>query len=250
VIEARGISKRYGDLLAVQDVSFEVGRGEVVGFLGPNGAGKTTIMRILTGFLPASDGTALIAGHDIFDEPLAARRAVGYLPEMPPLYPEMDVSSYLRFVARIKDVPRPRVRDAVDRAVERCGLRDVHRRVIGTLSKGYRQRVGIAQAIVHEPPVLILDEPTVGLDPIQIREIRGLIAALASGAEEERQTVVLSTHILAEVEAICRRVILVHAGRKVLDSPLGELTQGGERLEDVFTRVTLGAERAAEAAAG
>jgi ABC-2 type transport system ATP-binding protein len=243
VIEARGLSKRYGDLLAVADVSFQVGRGEVVGFLGPNGAGKTTIMRILTGFLPASDGTALIAGHDIFDDGIAARRSVGYLPESPPLYPEMDVASYLRYVARLKDVPRARLRDAVDRAVERCGLRDVHRRVIGTLSKGYRQRVGLAQAIVHEPPVLILDEPTVGLDPIQIREIRGLIRELAtSGVEEERQTVVLSTHILAEVEAICRRVILIHGGRKVLDASLAELTQG-ERLEDVFTRVTLGAER-------
>ena len=249
MIEARGLSKRYGDLLAVQDVSFEVGRGEVVGFLGPNGAGKTTIMRILTGFIPATDGTALIAGHDIFDEPLAARRSVGYLPETPPLYPEMDVGSFLRYVARLKDVPRARVRDAVDRAVERCGLRDVHRRVIGTLSKGYRQRVGLAQAIVHEPPVLILDEPTVGLDPIQIREIRSLIAELASGQEESRQTVVLSTHILAEVEAICRRVILVHGGRKVLDSPLGELTQGGQRLEDVFTRVTLGVVGGPEAAA-
>ena len=243
MIEARGLSKRYGDLLAVADVSFQVGRGEVVGFLGPNGAGKTTIMRILTGFLPASDGTALIAGHDIFDDGIAARRSVGYLPESPPLYPEMDVASYLRYVARLKDVPRARLRDAVDRAVERCGLRDVHRRVIGTLSKGYRQRVGLAQAIVHEPPVLILDEPTVGLDPIQIREIRGLIRELAtSGVEEERQTVVLSTHILAEVEAICRRVILIHGGRKVLDASLAELTQG-ERLEDVFTRVTLGAER-------
>jgi ABC-2 type transport system ATP-binding protein len=247
VIEARGISKRYGDLLAVADVSFRVGRGEVVGFLGPNGAGKTTIMRILTGFLPASDGTALIAGHDIFEDGVAARRSVGYLPETPPLYPEMDVTGYLRYVARIKDVPRARVRDAVDRAVERCGLREVHRRVIGTLSKGYRQRVGLAQAIVHDPPVLILDEPTVGLDPIQIREIRGLISELASGQEEERQTVVLSTHILAEVEAICRRVILIHGGRKVLDASLAELTQG-ERLEDVFTRVTLGADRAAAGA--
>jgi ABC-2 type transport system ATP-binding protein len=247
VIEARGISKRYGDLLAVADVSFSVGRGEVVGFLGPNGAGKTTIMRILTGFLPASDGTALIAGHDIFEDGVAARRSVGYLPETPPLYPEMDVTGYLRYVARIKDVPRARVRDAVDRAVERCGLREVHRRVIGTLSKGYRQRVGLAQAIVHDPPVLILDEPTVGLDPIQIREIRGLIGELASGREEERQTVVLSTHILAEVEAICRRVILIHGGRKVLDASLAELTQG-ERLEDVFTRVTVGADRAAAGA--
>jgi ABC-2 type transport system ATP-binding protein len=249
MIEARGIGKRYGELVAVQDVSFEVGRGEVVGFLGPNGAGKTTIMRILTGFLPATDGTALIAGHDIFEEPLAARRAVGYLPETPPLYPEMDVTSYLRYVARLKDVPRARVKEAVERAIERCGLRGVHRRVIGTLSKGYRQRVGLGQAIVHEPPVLILDEPTVGLDPIQIREIRALIAELASGSEDERQTVVLSTHILAEVEAICRRVILIHGGRKVLDGPLGELTQGGERLEDVFTRVTLGAERGGDAAA-
>jgi ABC-2 type transport system ATP-binding protein len=249
MIEARGLTKRYGDLVAVQDVSFTVGRGEVVGFLGPNGAGKTTIMRIVTGFLPASDGTALIAGHDIFEEPLAARRSVGYLPETPPLYPEMDVTSYLRYVARLKDVPRARLRDAVDRAIERCALREVHRRVIGTLSKGFRQRVGLAQAIVHEPPVLILDEPTVGLDPIQIREIRALIAELASGVEEERQTVVLSTHILAEVEAICRRVILIHAGRKVLDGPLDEVTLGGQRLEDVFTRVTLGGERA-EAGAG
>jgi ABC-2 type transport system ATP-binding protein len=249
MIEARGLSKRYGELLAVQDVSFEVGRGEVVGFLGPNGAGKTTIMRILTGFIPATDGTALIAGHDIFDAPLDARRSVGYLPETPPLYPEMDVASYLRYVARIKDVPRARLRDAVDRAVERCGLRDVHRRVIGTLSKGYRQRVGLAQAIVHEPPVLILDEPTVGLDPIQIREIRSLIAELASGGDEARQTIILSTHILAEVEAICRRVILIHAGRKVLDGPLAEFTQGGQRLEDVFTRVTLGAAAGPEAAA-
>jgi ABC-2 type transport system ATP-binding protein len=248
VIEARGLSKRYGELLAVSDVSFAVGRGEVVGFLGPNGAGKTTIMRILTGFVPASDGTALLAGHDIFEEPLAARRAVGYLPETPPLYPEMDVLSYLRFVAKIKDVPRAKVKSAVERAIERCGLAHVHRRVIGTLSKGYRQRVGLAQAIVHDPPVLILDEPTVGLDPIQIREIRDLIGTLASGPEGERQTVVLSTHILAEVEAICRRVILIHGGRKVLDGSLDELTQGGVRLEEVFTRVTLGADREAAAA--
>jgi ABC-2 type transport system ATP-binding protein len=246
MIEARGLWKRYGDLVAVRDVSFSVARGEVVGFLGPNGAGKTTVMRILTGFLPPTDGRALIAGHDVFAEPLAARRAVGYLPESPPLYPEMDVTSYLRYVARIKDVPRERLREAVERAIERCALRGVHRRVIGTLSKGFRQRVGVAQAIVHEPPVLILDEPTIGLDPIQIREIRSLIAALASGAQQEsRQTVILSTHILAEVEAICRRVILVNAGRKVLDGSLGELTAKGERLEDLFARVTLGEEAAA-----
>jgi ABC-2 type transport system ATP-binding protein len=239
LIEARGISKRYGDLLAVDDVSFSAESGEVIGFLGPNGAGKTTTMRILTGFLPASDGTAVIAGHDIFEDPLAARRAVGYLPEVPPLYPEMDAVGYLRYVATLKDVPRSKRKASVERAIERCGLEEVHRRVIGSLSRGYRQRVGLAQAIVHNPSVLILDEPTVGLDPIQVREIRTLIADLTSPDQAEgAHTVVLSTHILAEVEAICRRVILINAGRKVVDSPLEELTQGGQRLEDIFARVT------------
>jgi ABC-2 type transport system ATP-binding protein len=239
LIEARGISKRYGDLLAVDDVSFSAESGEVIGFLGPNGAGKTTTMRILTGFLPASDGTALIAGHDIFEDPLAARRAVGYLPEVPPLYPEMDAVGYLRYVATLKDVPRSKRKAAVERAIERCGLEKVHRKVIGSLSRGYRQRVGLAQAIVHNPSVLILDEPTVGLDPIQVREIRALIADLTSADQAEgAHTVVLSTHILAEVEAICRRVILINAGRKVVDSPLDELIQGGQRLEDIFARVT------------
>jgi ABC-2 type transport system ATP-binding protein len=230
-------------------VSFKVEAGEVVGFLGPNGAGKTTTMRILTGFLPATDGTALVDGHDIFEEPLEARRAIGYLPETPPLYPEMDVVGFLRYVAKIKDVPRPQRREAVDRALERCGLAHVHRRVIGSLSKGYRQRVGLAQAIVHEPSVLIFDEPTVGLDPIQIREIRQLIADLANPVDgEKKHTVVLSTHILPEVEAICRRVILIHAGRKVLDAGLATLTAGGQRLEDVFTRATVREEPALTAA--
>ena len=238
MIEARGIVKRYGDAVAVDGVSFEVAAGEVVGFLGPNGAGKTTTMRILTGFLPASDGTALIDGHDIFREAIAARRAIGYLPETPPLYPEMDVQGYLTFVAKLKDVPRARRKAAVERAMERCGLTDVRRRVIGALSKGYRQRVGIAQAIVHEPKVLILDEPTVGLDPIQIREIRALLAALAT-EQEGAHTIVLSTHILAEVEAICRRVILINKGKKVLDAPLAEITANGATLEDAFTRATL-----------
>jgi ABC-2 type transport system ATP-binding protein len=239
LIEARGISKRYGDLLAVDDVSFTAGSGEVIGFLGPNGAGKTTTMRILTGFIPASDGTALIAGHDIFEDPLAARRAVGYLPEVPPVYPEMDVVGYLRYVAKLKDVPRAKRKAAVERSIERCGLEEVHRRVIGSLSRGYRQRVGLAQAIVHDPSVLILDEPTVGLDPTQVREIRALITDLASAEQAEgARTVVISTHILAEVEVICRRVILIHAGRKVLDSPLDELIQGGQRLEDIFARAT------------
>jgi ABC-2 type transport system ATP-binding protein len=239
MIEAKGLSKRYGDIVAVDDVSFSVGRGEVVGFLGPNGAGKTTTMRLLTGFLPPTDGTAVIAGHDIFEDPLAARRSVGYLPETPPLYPEMSVSSYLHFVARIKDVRRSQRREAVDRAIERCGLAGERGSVIGTLSKGYRQRVGLAQAIVHDPAVLILDEPTVGLDPLQIREIRGLIAGLAAPEKGEAQhTVILSTHILPEVEAICRRVILIHEGRKTVDAPLAELTADGRSLDEIFARET------------
>ena len=239
MIEARGLSKRYGELIAVDDVTFSVAPGEVVGFLGPNGAGKTTTMRILTGFLPATDGTAAIAGHDIFDDPLAARRSVGYLPESPPLYPEMSVEGYLDYVTKIKDVPRRARASAVDRALERCGLVDVRRRMIGALSKGYRQRVGLAQAIVHDPPVLILDEPTVGLDPIQIREIRGLIAGLArEGSGERARTVILSTHILPEVEAICRRVLIIHRGRIVVDRPLEELQRGGASLEEIFTRAT------------
>ncbi|MCH7600278.1 MAG: ABC transporter ATP-binding protein [Myxococcales bacterium] len=249
-IEARNLSKRYGDVEAVSDLSFTINKGEIVGFLGPNGAGKTTTMRMLTGFLPATDGTAYIAGHEIFAEPLAARRAVGYLPENPPLYPEMTVLGYLRFVAKIKDVPRSESKDAVDRALLRCGLGEVRKRVIGDLSKGFRQRVGLAQAIVHNPPVLILDEPTVGLDPIQIREIRGLISDLASPERgEARHTVILSTHILNEVEAICERIILINEGRKVVDQPLAEIIGAGQSLEEVFARVTSRDEVAGNAAA-
>ena len=182
----------------------------------------------------------MIAGHDIHDEPLAARRAIGYLPESPPVYPEMTVHSYLTYVAKLKDVPRAGRGDAVDRAISRCGLGDVYRRPIAELSKGYRQRVGIAQAIVHEPEVLILDEPTVGLDPNQILEIRDLLGELAESNEGEAgHTIVLSTHILAEVEAICRRVILIRGGRKVLDQPLVDITSGGDSLEAAFTRLTL-----------
>jgi ABC-2 type transport system ATP-binding protein len=237
VIEASGLSKRYGELVAVENVSFSVQPGEVVGFLGPNGAGKTTTMRMLTGFLPPTDGRAAIDGHDIFSDPLAARRAIGYLPETPPVYPEMSVEDYLGYVAKLKDVPRKARAASVDRALARCGLADVRRRVIGALSKGYRQRVGLAQAIVHDPPVMILDEPTVGLDPIQIREIRALIADLASAADGVKRTVILSTHILPEVEAICRRVIIMHRGRKALDAPLDELRKTGS-LEEVFARTT------------
>jgi ABC-2 type transport system ATP-binding protein len=237
MIEANGLSKRYGEVVAVDDVSFSVGPGEVVGFLGPNGAGKTTTMRMLTGFLPPTDGSAVIAGHDIFDEPLAARRSVGYLPETPPLYPEMTVAAYVRYVAAIKDVPRRERGEAVDRAVERCALTEVRSRIIGTLSKGYRQRVGLAQAIVHDPPVLILDEPTVGLDPIQIGEIRSLISDLAGGGNgATKHTIVLSSHILAEVQAICRRVIMISNGRKTVDASIDELTSEGRSLEALFAR--------------
>ena len=238
-IEARNLSKRYGDVEAVSDLSFEVKKGEVVGFLGPNGAGKTTTMRMLTGFMPMTDGAAHIAGHEIFSDPLGARRSIGYLPETPPLYPEMTVNSYLNFVSKIKDVPRAERAHAVGQSIDRCGLTDVAHRVIGDLSKGYRQRVGLAQAIVHNPPVLILDEPTVGLDPIQIREIRGLISDLAAPEQgEARHTVILSTHILNEVEAICERIILINRGRKVVDQPLSELVAGGTSLEEVFARAT------------
>jgi ABC-2 type transport system ATP-binding protein len=233
-IEVEGLHKRYGDHEAVRGLSFGVRAGEVVGFLGPNGAGKTTVMRILTGYLPATDGTARIAGHDVFSDAIAARRAIGYLPETPPLYPEMTPAAYVDFVARLKDVPRAKRRAAVDRALERCGLTGVRRREIRQLSKGFRQRVGLAQAIVHDPQVLVLDEPTVGLDPIQIREIRALIHDLAASGN---QTVILSTHILPEVEAICQRVILIGRGQKILDQPLAELTAGGVSLEEVFTRV-------------
>jgi ABC-2 type transport system ATP-binding protein len=237
-VRAEKLVKRFGELTAVDGIDFAIEPGEVVGFLGPNGAGKTTTMRILTGFLPPTDGSAAIDGHDIFSDPLAARRAIGYLPESPPVYPEMSVEGYLTYVSKLKDVPRAQRRAAVDRALERCGLGDVRRRVIGALSKGYRQRVGLAQAIVHDPPVMILDEPTVGLDPIQIREIRTLIRELAGAREGKARTVVLSTHILTEVEAICQRVIIMHRGRKALDAPLAELQSGGASLEEIFARTT------------
>ncbi len=248
-ISVQDLSKRFGSVLAVDGINFSVEPGEVVGFLGPNGAGKTTTMRMLTGYLPPSNGSVQIAGHDTFSDGLAARKAIGYLPETPPLHPEMSVSGYLRYVAAIKGMPRAARKPAVSRAIARCGLADVAGRVISTLSKGYRQRIGLAQAIVHDPPVLVLDEPSVGLDPIQIREIRGLIEELTaplgapSSAREsgvDRQTVILSTHILSEVEAICDRVILIDRGVVALDESLASLTAGGRRLEEVFSQVIAG----------
>jgi ABC-2 type transport system ATP-binding protein len=232
MIEVEGLSKRFGDLVAVDRISFRVDQGEVVGFLGPNAAGKTTTMRVVTGFLPATEGTVRVAGHDILEDPLAARRKIGYLPETPPLYPEMRVGDYLEYVAAIKDVPRKDRSASVERALGASALESVRERVIGTLSRGFRQRVGLAQAIVHDPEVLILDEPTSGLDPVQIVEIRNLIKRLAS---EGGRTVVLSTHILPEVEAICQRVLLISRGRIRLDGTLEEVTREGS-LEEVFLR--------------
>ena len=215
------LTKKFGSRVAVWEVSFEVGSGEILGFLGPNGAGKTTTMRILTCYMPASSGTATIAGHDIRTQPQAAKARFGYLCETPPLYREMTVLGYLRFVAEIKGVPLRNRRNLIDRALTLCGLTDVAHRVIGHLSKGYRQRVGLAQAIVHRPPVLILDEPTVGLDPRQMIEIREVIRGLAG-----EQAVLLSTHVLPEVQNACTRVVIIDEGKIVAADSIENLTAG------------------------
>jgi len=247
LIKADALTKRYGGLTAIRGVSFEIAKSEVVGFLGPNGAGKTTTMRILTGYLPPSEGRAIVGGFDLARDPAAAKRVTGYLPETPPLYPEMRVCDYVRYVATLHDVPRAQRAAKVERALHACGLEAVATRVIRTLSKGFRQRVGLAQAIVHEPAVLILDEPTSGLDPIQIAEIRELIRRLSA---EEGRTVILSTHILAEVEAICQRVLLIAYGQLCVDARLDELRLQGS-LEQVFVReVQAAATRDAAAVAG
>jgi ABC-2 type transport system ATP-binding protein len=230
MIEVQHLTKRYGDLTAISDVSFTVASGQILGFLGPNGSGKTTTMRIITGFQPATSGTVKVAGFDIFDDSFEVRKRIGYLPENPPLYNDMSVTAYLRFVARLKGMRRAEIPDAIDRALTRCGLTSVADRVTAYLSKGFRQRVGLAQAIIHNPSVLILDEPTVGLDPQQIIEIRALIKELAGA-----HTVVLSTHILPEVAQICEKVVIINAGRVVIEDLLVNLTQG-QTLEDVFLR--------------
>ncbi|HEY6106531.1 MAG TPA: ABC transporter ATP-binding protein, partial [Anaeromyxobacteraceae bacterium] len=210
MIEVSRLTKRYRDLVAVDDLSFTVGKGEVVGFLGPNGAGKSTTMRILTGFLPATSGSVKVAGFDVFEEPLEVKRRVGYLPEQPPVYEALTARSYLRFCASLKGIPRARVRDEIDRVAERTGVTEVMHRVIGNLSKGFRQRVGLAQALLGDPEVLVLDEPTVGLDPLQIREVRELVKSLAG-----KHTVILSTHILPEAAMTCQKVLVIHQGRLV-----------------------------------
>jgi len=220
MIEVQHLTKKFPGVLAVDDVSFDVKQGEIIGFLGPNGAGKTTIMRILSGYIPATGGHVLIGGLDVFKASLAVRKRIGYLPESVPLYLEMRVNEYLRFRARLKGVPARQVRGRVDAVKERCGLTDAGRRIIGGLSKGYRQRVGLADALVHEPDVLILDEPTVGLDPNQIRHVRELIKTLA-----EQHTVLLSTHILSEAEMICPRVLIINDGRIIASGAPKELTR-------------------------
>jgi len=228
MIEVEGVTKEYGPFAAVSDLSFSVDAGEILGFLGPNGAGKTTTMRVLTGFFPPSAGTVRVAGHDVVAEPLAAKAKIGYLPETPPLYPEMSVVDYVHFVAHIKGVPSVERAEKVDRALERCSLTEVRDKLTAKLSKGFRQRVGLAQALVHDPEVLILDEPTAGLDPQQIGETRELIKTLGGD-----HTVILSTHILPEVSMTCNRVVIINRGRLVAQGTPESLT---DRFRDQFRK--------------
>jgi gliding motility-associated transport system ATP-binding protein len=219
MIEVENLTKRYGPTLAVSDVSFQVQKGEILGFLGPNGAGKTTTMRIITGFLSPSAGRVRVAGFDVAEAPLDAKKCVGYLPENPPVYTDMTVNEYLAFVGRIKGVPRKELKKRIGEVSEKCAVSDVQHRQIGKLSKGYRQRVGLAQALIHNPDVLILDEPTAGLDPKQIIETRELIKGLAG-----QHTVILSTHILPEVSRTCQRVVVINKGTVVAVGAPEELT--------------------------
>ncbi len=228
MISVENLTKRYAAKTAIENVSFKVNSGEILGFLGPNGVGKTTTMRIIVGYMPASEGSVRVDGFEVFDNPLDVRRRIGYLPENPPLYLEMTVTGYLRFVAKIKGVPKERLDSEVTRVMERVSVSDVKQRIIGKLSKGYKQRVGLAQALINDPPVLILDEPTIGLDPKQIHEVRELIKELAG-----KHTVVLSTHILPEVEQTCHRVIIIDRGKIIaVDTPqnLRFQLQGVERV--------------------
>ena len=210
MIQVTGLSKKYANHIAVDNISFSVDKGDIVGFLGPNGAGKTTTMRILTCFMPPTEGKATVAGFDVFQQPFEVKKRIGYLPEAPPLYPEMSVRDYLTFVARLKGLSNAEMDDRVQQAMKRCSVTDVTGKLISKLSKGYRQRVGLAQAIIHNPDVLILDEPTSGLDPKQINETRELIKDLAG-----EHTIILSTHILPEVEAICKKVVIISKGKLV-----------------------------------
>src|SRR5437588_157734 len=218
MIQVEHLTKYFGPVLALDEVSFEVDKGQIVGFLGLNGAGKTTTMRILTTYLPATSGVARVAGFDVMSQSMEVRQNIGYLPDNVPLYAEMRVEEYLDYRAKLKGVDRKKRPARLEESLDRCRIREVRRRLCGTLSKGYRQRVGLADSLIHDPAILILDEPTAGLDPLQIRETLTLIKALG-----ERHTILLSTHILSEVEAVCRRVIIINKGRIGLDKKLSEL---------------------------
>jgi ABC-2 type transport system ATP-binding protein len=232
MITVKGLTKRYARTVAVDNISFEVAKGQIVGFLGPNGAGKTTTMRVLTCFLPPSAGTAIVAGFDVLDQPMEVKKRIGYLPESPPLYPEMEVVDYLTFVGKLKGLSGPDLNKRVNEVAERCAISDVKTTIIGKLSKGYRQRVGLAQAIIHNPDVLILDEPTAGLDPKQINETRELIKSLAGD-----HTIILSTHILPEVDQTCEQVIIISKGRLVATDSVANLHNRAQGAQAVLLEV-------------
>jgi ABC-2 type transport system ATP-binding protein len=232
MITVNGLTKRYARTIAVDQISFEVKQGQIVGFLGPNGAGKTTTMRMLTCFLTPTGGTATVAGFDILEQPLEVKKRIGYLPETPPIYPEMRIAEYLAFVGQLKGLSGSDLRTRVDYACERCAIADVRNKIIGKLSKGYRQRVGLAQAIIHNPDVLILDEPTAGLDPKQINETRDLIKSLAGD-----HTIILSTHILPEVSQTCEQVIIINKGKIVATDSVSNLQQRARSGESVLVEV-------------
>src|ERR1700723_3666142 len=232
MIKVQGLTKRYARTVAVDNISFEVEKGQIVGFLGPNGAGKTTTMRILTCFLPPSAGTASVAGFDVLDQPFEVKKRIGYLPETPPLYPEMETAEYLRFVGKLKGLSGADLQKRIDYVCDRCFVADVKTKLLGKLSKGYRQRVGLAQAIIHNPDVLILDEPTAGLDPKQINETRDLIKGLAGD-----HTIILSTHILPEVEQTCEQVLIINKGKLVATDSVRNLQTRARDAESLLLEV-------------
>jgi ABC-2 type transport system ATP-binding protein len=232
MITVKDLTKRYARTVAVDQISFTVEKGQIVGFLGPNGAGKTTTMRMLTCFLPPSSGTATVAGFDVLEQPLEVKRRIGYLPETPPLYPEMETTEYLTFVGKLKGLSGSQLKQRVDFVCDRCAISDVKKKILGKLSKGYRQRVGLAQAIIHNPDVLILDEPTAGLDPKQINETRDLIKGLAGD-----HTIILSTHILPEVEQTCQQVIIINKGKLVATDSVENLQARARGSESVLVEV-------------
>src|ERR1700726_1567573 len=232
MIKVKDLTKRYARTMAVDQISFEVARGQIVGFLGPNGAGKTTTMRMLTCFLPASAGSATVAGFDVLEEPLEVKKRIGYLPETPPIYPEMETAEYLKFVGQLKGLSGADLRKRIDYVCERCAVADVKTKLLGKLSKGYRQRVGLAQAIIHNPEVLILDEPTAGLDPKQINETRDLIKSLAGD-----HTIILSTHILPEVSQTCEQVIIINKGKVVATDSVSNLQGRARSGESVLLEI-------------